>query len=185
MRQIEPLVFSGITPARLDLIRFRAKSQGLVLDNQHGLVAWDHGIGVDYTFDPNKETLTFKVAVPFGVSDAEVEGHLSAIVRQTAPGYPQDEAHGLSAKDAVDARKNLDRNGALDAYNAKNDGPYETAPTGIGPSGGVQEPSLLRSGGSPGSAPSPLHGIEKPAEEEIARSKQSNVLDPPTVGVAR
>lgn len=83
MRQIEKLKFEGISSKRLDAIRATAKAEGLVLDGQKGLVTWDHGIGIDWSYDADKETLYIQPAIPFGVSANEVEGAISAIVRRT------------------------------------------------------------------------------------------------------
>jgi hypothetical protein len=88
MRQIEKLSFTGITPRRMDAIRARGKAEGLVLDGQKGLVTWDHGIGIDWSYDEEKETLHIQAAIPFGVTENEVEGAISAIVRKTAVEYP-------------------------------------------------------------------------------------------------
>ena len=96
MRQLEQLTFTGITAKRMDAIRARSKAQGLTLDGQHGLVTWDHGIGIDYVYDEEKQTLSVKAAIPFGVTENEVEGAISSIVRKTDVNYPQDAAHGVA-----------------------------------------------------------------------------------------
>jgi hypothetical protein len=96
MKQIGKLSFTGITPKRLDAIRATAKAEGLALDGQKGLVTWDHGIGVDWSYDENKETLYIQPAIPFGVSANEVEGAISGIVRRTAVDYPIDDGRILT-----------------------------------------------------------------------------------------
>jgi len=91
MRRLETIVFPGITPKRMELIRARAKMQGLVLDGAKGTATWDHGIGVDWSYDENKEIFSAAAAIPFGVSENEVEGALSSIVRRSNTGYPADD----------------------------------------------------------------------------------------------
>ena len=84
MKRTEKLVFSGISAKRFEAIQVRAKAEGLTLTGQKDLATWDHGIGIDWCYDADKETLAFQASLPFGISSNEVEGALSAIVRHTA-----------------------------------------------------------------------------------------------------
>lgn len=93
MRKSEKLVFLNISPKRFDVIRARAKAQGLNLDGEKGLHTWD-GVGIDYAYDANRETLTITPTIPsFGVNANEVEGAISALVRQAQ--VPLSEAEEL------------------------------------------------------------------------------------------
>jgi hypothetical protein len=91
MKRTEKLVFKDISEKQFEAIQTRAKAEGLALGGQKGLLTWDHGIGIDWSYDANKELLAFQASIPFGISANEVEGALSAIVRHTAT-YSADNA---------------------------------------------------------------------------------------------
>jgi hypothetical protein len=88
MQRGETMTFAGITPERMDVIRVRAKSEGLDLGKPSGLLMWD-GVGLDYAYDANIQRLTITPTIPVGVNPDEVEGVFSRLVRQTDPAHAQ------------------------------------------------------------------------------------------------